>query len=232
MKTINVLNVPDFRKPDGSWGKFYSEVTDDDCRLSMHTRAAVLWNNLKSRCREGSAQRKNSTSYVQIENHFDNYDVFTEWCQGQYGYMNKSASGIYWNLDKDLLHHGNKIYSPDTCMFIPLSVNTVMMASDVCRGKFPVGVQPHYQVKKTRYTATCRRRDGSGYVGIYDTPEEAHKAWQLAKVDRILEEASDHPEHIKMYEALMWHIDRIRNDYENDRETKVEWWTDRGLTIQ
>lgn len=221
MKVIHVMNVPDFRREDGSWGKFYSEKTAE-ARLQMHSRAAVLWNNLKARCREGSAIQKNNICYTICENHFKGYEEFTDWCQDQYGYMNKNSYGTFWSLDKDVLFHGNKIYSPDTCMFIPQSVNNVLVGSDKSRGEYPIGVHQQIQYKAIRYAAACRQRDGSSYLGVYRTPIEAHRAWQLAKIQRILEEADLYRDHTKLFEALHLHADRIQNDYDNHTETKVE----------
>lgn len=230
MKAINVMNVPDFKRSDGSWGKFYTDY-DGEQRLQMHTRACVLWNNMVNRSREDSAQRKNNTSYVQVENHFESYDMFTDWCQDQYGYLNKNPHGTFWSLDKDILVPGNRIYSPDTCMFVPLSVNNVLLGSDKTRGDDPIGAKLHVQGNCVKYMASCRQRTGTSYIGVFLTPEEAHAAWQLAKIERLWEEALDVTDHTKLYSALMVHIERIQNDYDNGRETKVEWWTTRGLTI-
>jgi hypothetical protein len=106
-----------------------------------------------------------------------------------------------------------------------------MMSSDVCRGVYPVGVEPDYQVNKIRYIACCRKRTGSKFIGVYDTPIEAHRGWQEVKISRIMEEADHNKDHIKMCGALLSMATRIQSDYDNGRETKVEWWTDRGLTI-
>lgn len=231
MKQINILNVPDFKRPDGSWGKFYSEASEEG-RLQMHTRSCVLWNNVNNRCRKGSAQQRNKINYSEASNEFLNYDHFTDWCQDQYGYLEKNPNGTFWSLDKDILFHNNKVYSPETCMFVPQVVNNLLVASDLCRGDLPVGVCLHVQGKCVKFMAGCRKRDGSNYIGVFYTPEEAHRAWQKAKIARLWEEANDVEDHEKLYGALMLHINRIQSDYDDGRETKVEWWTVRDLTIQ
>lgn len=230
-KRINVINAQDFKRPDGSWGKFWTEYNEDGVQLQMHTRSCVLWNNMNGRCRQGGAAQADRLSYGGCENHFESYDAFTDWCQDQYGYLNKNPQGTFWSLDKDILIHGNKIYSPETCMFVPLSANNVLLGSDKTRGDDPIGVKLHIQGSCVKYMAACRKRDGTNYVGVFYTPEEAHQAWQLAKIARLWEEALDVVDHHKLYNALMVHIERIQNDYDNGRETKVEWWTTRGLTI-
>ena len=230
MKANHVLNVSDFKRPDGSWGKFYT-THEDGKILSNHTRSCVLWNNMTNRCRENSAQRKNNTSYIQVENHFESFDLFTDWCQEEYGYLNKNPHGTFWSLDKDILVPGNRIYSPDTCMFIPLTANNVLLGSDKTRGGSAIGVREHIQGNCVKWMASCRQRDGSSYLGVFFTEAEAHAAWQKSKISRLWEEASEVEDHEKLYTALMVHIDRIQSDYDNGRETKVEWWTARGLTL-
>lgn len=222
MEAVNILNVPDYKKPDGTWGKYYTQYREDGVRLQNHTRASVLWNNLQSRCRTGSAQQRNNVCYTICENRFENYDKFTDWCQDQYGYMNKNPSGTFWSLDKDVLLHGNRVYSPDTCLFIPQHVNNVLVGSDKTRGDFPIGVSEHIQGSCVRYMAGCRKRDGSNYLGVYLTAIEAHRAWQEAKIERILEEAEDHRQHTKLFDALLRHAERIQDDLYNNRETKVK----------
>ena len=35
-----------------------------------------------------------------------------------------------WQLDKDILLKGNKIYSPDTCCFVPQEINSIAVDSN------------------------------------------------------------------------------------------------------
>ena len=43
-------------------------------------------------------------------------------------------------LDKDILVKGNKIYSPDTCVFAPKRINVLIVCANRIRGEFPIGV--------------------------------------------------------------------------------------------
>ena len=43
-------------------------------------------------------------------------------------------------LDKDLLVYENKVYSPETCVFVSKEVNVFMVKGDSVRGKYPLGV--------------------------------------------------------------------------------------------
>lgn len=144
----------------------------------------MLWGNLTSRCTEGTPAQKRDPCYLDCMNNFVSYDEFTEWCQDQYGYMNKNLNGRFWSLGKDILSHGNKIYSPETCMFVPQVINSVMVGNDQSRGEFPIGVHLLTKGNYIRYIAECKQKVGNGYLGSYLTPEEAHAAWQVAKVKK------------------------------------------------
>ena len=43
-------------------------------------------------------------------------------------------------LDKDILFEGNKVYGPDTCVFVSPMVNTFTIDSGAARGKWLIGV--------------------------------------------------------------------------------------------
>ena len=43
-------------------------------------------------------------------------------------------------LDKDLLIYQNKIYSPETCVFVDRKINQFLVKSNNSRGKYPLGV--------------------------------------------------------------------------------------------
>lgn len=44
------------------------------------------------------------------------------------------------NLDKDILCHGNKMYCPEYCIFVPKRINTLFVRSRNRRGDLPIGV--------------------------------------------------------------------------------------------
>lgn len=84
-------------------------------------------------------------------------------------------------LDKDLILEGNKIYSPETCVFLPKRINLFLKDNKSTRGDYPIGVSYNSVVNK--YFAQCSqgRSNKSQSLGYFDTPEEAHKAWKIEK---------------------------------------------------
>ena len=86
-------------------------------------------------------------------------------------------------LDKDLIGDG-KIYSPDNCIFIDHWLNTFIgdkRPSNIESGMIGVAVTGN------KYRAQCSNPFGKtayerrGYIGLFDTIEEAHLAWKAKK---------------------------------------------------
>lgn len=83
-------------------------------------------------------------------------------------------------LDKDVLLGGNKLYSPETCVFISKNVNLFLTDCAKMRGNFPIGVC--YCKNMRKFKATCNNGCGNTTnLGEFLTPEEAHLAWKTYK---------------------------------------------------
>ena len=65
-----------------------------------------------------------------------NFQNFAKWYEENY----YEVKGEVMCLDKDILIKGNKIYSPETCIFVPERINTLFTRSDKSRGKYPIGI--------------------------------------------------------------------------------------------
>lgn len=87
-------------------------------------------------------------------------------------------------LDKDILLPGNKIYGPDTCVFVDESTNSFLLENNANRGEWPIGVSFHKYIRK--YSATCNDVTTGKYkaLGYYENPEDAHRAWLKFKVEQ------------------------------------------------
>lgn len=97
-------------------------------------------------------------------------------------------------LDKDLLAEGNKIYSPETCVFITPSVNAFIRDGELRRNSLPIGVS--LDKRSGTYKASCRGDDGKQkHLGYYSSPEGAHAAWKREKLRRasVLAESQNDP---------------------------------------
>ena len=75
------------------------------------------------------------------------------------------------DLDKDILFKGNKVYSPETCCFVPHAVNTLFLNGKKNRGDFPLGV--HFDKSKGKYRAEMSFMGRQIKLGTFDTAESA-----------------------------------------------------------
>ena len=104
------------------------------------------------------------------------YQNFAEW-------WNKNMYHIgteRMHLDKDILIKGNKVYSPDTCLIVPQSINEIFHSS----GKKKKDVDlPHtiIRVARGRFSVSYRGKA----LGVYDTVEEASDVYLKEKRDYI-----------------------------------------------
>ncbi|RYY51312.1 MAG: hypothetical protein EOO06_00865 [Chitinophagaceae bacterium] len=85
-------------------------------------------------------------------------------------------------LDKDLLFLNNKIYGPETCIFIERSVNVFISEQRTKVAELPVGV--YYDTSRGAYKSACFSvEDGKQKtLGRFSSPEEAHEAWLAFKL--------------------------------------------------
>lgn len=87
------------------------------------TKEYGTWSAMLFRCygenRDEATYRNYSDCSVCQEWH--NFQTFAEWCQAQPEMLFEDSS-----LDKDIRVKGNKVYSPDTCCFVPQYINTAV----------------------------------------------------------------------------------------------------------
>jgi len=88
-----------------------------------------------------------------------------------------------WELDKDIIQKGNKLYSKDTCCFVPAEVNSLLVKRDNSRGEWPVGV--YFDKATGKFKARLNINGKRKHLGYFNTPEEAFQVYKLAKEAHI-----------------------------------------------
>jgi hypothetical protein len=166
------------------------------------TREYALWNHMLQRCDPNSHHRIRNTSYegCSIHQNFINYQWFGEWCQTQIGFDHSD-----WQLDKDILVTGNKVYGPDTCVFVPSTVNMLFTYKQKNLGGYPPGVCAYPRYGK--YKAAIGIDGKTKTLGYFDTPEAAHEAYKVAKLADIARHAEIWKGRIdpRVYQAMINH---------------------------
>lgn len=167
-----------------------------------HTTEYGTWKNMLRRCySEKCRQKFQSYDDCTVSENFKKYSYFYEWANKQVGFNSVDDMGNIFHLDKDLLVKGNKIYSENTCVFLPLEINIALAMKDSKSKKFHVGVRKN----RNKYEVTCCINSKSTYLGLFNTELEAFKAYKQAKGSYLKELAEKWKGKIdeRAYHALM-----------------------------
>ena len=180
-----------------------SEISHiDDCNYTV-------WYSMLQRCHNSKIHKQKPTySGCAISDNFKSLTYFLDWAKQQVGHNSRDGEGRKFNLDKDILIKGNKVYSEDTCCFIPGEINVLFGSSRATRGANPVGV--YYDKVRENYQAYVRVNGKKCALGRYTTSEEAFYAYKKAKETHIKDVANKWKEQIdiRVYNALMiWTIE-------------------------
>ena len=123
----------------------------------------------------------------------------TIWWHSQIGF---GVDG--WHLDKDLLVKGNKVYSEDTCVFLPNEINSLLTKRTASRGEYLIGVS-WYKTRKAFKAQVNKNKGKPENLGYFKTEIEAFNAYKTAKEYFVKEQAERWKGKIdeRAYEALM-----------------------------
>ena len=161
-------------------------------------REYKLWSSMLNRCYDKTYQRRFPTyKDCEVSEYFKCYDNFHIWCNEQKGFKER-----LWQLDKDLLITGNKLYSEETCVFLPVSINLAIVKPVKVRG-LPVGVSlssdGRYFVARISRYGKCKK------LGIFKDVESAKQAYLCAKKNYLLDLANKYKGMIddRAYDALI-----------------------------
>ena len=164
------------------------------------TKEYKLWTSMLVRCySDNSKKRRPTYEGCEVSNNFKSYEYFYEWCHKQIGF---GVEGF--ELDKDLLIKGNKVYSEDSCVFIPTEINSLLVKRENMRGKYLIGVC--WSKTANAFVSRVSRNKGmQEHLGVFNTELEAFNAYKQAKEAFIKEQAENWKGEIdeRAYNALM-----------------------------
>lgn len=164
------------------------------------------WVSMLRRCYHHKYQEKQPT--------YKGCSVFEEWLLfSNFKAWMETQDWEGKHLDKDLLVMGNKIYSPETCVFVDAKINLFLTDCNASRGQHMIGV--YWSKPNKKFKASCN--DGSGklkYLGYFNTELEAHQAWLKCKQEMALKLADEQTDP-RVAKAL---IDRYENYVVQEKE--------------
>ena len=169
-----------------------------------NTKEYDLWKSMLRRCYSDTSKKKHPAyEGCEVSDNFKYYEYFYEWCHKQVGF-GVVGNGNSFQLDKDLLIKGNKLYSEDSCVFIPADVNLVLTKRTSSRGQHLIGV--HWHKRDKAFIAQVNKNKGKQeHLGYFNTELEAFNAYKQAKENYIKELANKWKGRVdpRAYEALM-----------------------------
>lgn len=157
--------------------------------LSEKDTAYRRWVHMLRRCNDGKQLAYKDCS---VAEEWLNYQNFRAW-------YNKVSEGKPrgWEIDKDLVFPKNKLYSSETCEFIPREINIFLKTG---KKRVEKGLNTGVFKERHRYRAEM----GGKSLGTFSTNSEAFSAY-CAEKNRVLRECAEIYKDLlseRAYEAL------------------------------
>lgn len=177
-------------------------ILDDTCVNDEKNvlRSYGIWHSMLQRCYSIKFLDKHPTyKGCTVCDEWLFYGNFKKWYNENYYKINDEIIC----LDKDILYKGNRIYSPDTCVFTPQRINSLFTKRQNHRGDFPIGV--YYNKRVCQFVALCKDINLEQVnLGKYNTEIEAFIAYKKFKERTIKKVANKYKKNIpdKLYSAM------------------------------
>lgn len=133
------------------------------------------WIGMLKRCYGDHTGKNKCYKNVSVCAEWHNFQNFAEWF-----YKNYPSTGDRFDLDKDLKSGGSKIYSPETCMFMPSALNTQISHAKEWEFIDPDG----NTVKVNNLSQFCKRSNlqDSKMCEVNSGKRRHHKGWTSSKI--------------------------------------------------
>lgn len=168
-----------------------------------NTKIYDVWHGMLRRCYDEKLHERQPT-YIgcKVCEEWHNFQNFAKWYDENYYEIEEETMC----LDKDILVRHNKIYSPETCIFVPQTINSLFVKRQNDRGDSVIGTTPF----RGKYKVYCciinpeTRKSKQEYLGLYETQEKAFEVYKYYK-EKNIKEVADYYKNlisIKLYNAL------------------------------
>lgn len=154
---------------DGSHRAKYKGVND----LAYST-----WVSMLIRCYSDKGYSRNSSyNDCSVATEWHNFQNFAEWIKTHEHY------GLGYQLDKDLLKDGNRVYGPEYCSLIPVEINSLIVRAKPKKNGLPKGVD--FYKRKGMFRARISINNKSKEIGFFDSVESARDAYLAEKANYV-----------------------------------------------
>jgi len=197
LKEIRTGMVKDYLLPT-ICGVGYLGIGDYKCqRINEYGKRAntpeyEVWNGMLKRCynkewRDKQGRQSYEGVTVCIEWH--NFQNFAKW-------FNENKPEGDYALDKDLKIIGNRQYSPESCTFLPVRVDSLFTGTmddrDLPRGVHFCKNKKKYIVQLHKGDVTAKGNPKQTYLGAYTSKDDAIRAYREAKIEVVSKVAEEY----------------------------------------
>lgn len=159
------------------------------------TKEYTSWKNLLRRCYSEEDKQKYPAYYgiCTVCKEWFNFQNYASWYNNNFYDIGSGRM----HLDKDVLFKNNKLYSPETCLFLPQRINMIFLE------------QPNKYNLPSAISLTASGKYHADYntkrLGNFNTLEEAIKAHEIEKRIHIKQVAEEYKLLLppKVYNALL-----------------------------
>ena len=166
----------------------------------IYKKSYNRWRSMLTRCYNEKLRDKAPTyKDVFVSKEWLYYPNFKKWYDDNYYTVDDEVMC----LDKDILHKGNKLYSPNNCIFVPARINEMFTQCTKRRGNCPIGV--NYKKKENKYIAQCNDgMHGNVGLGTFNNPTDAFYKYKDYKEKSIRIVANEYKDRIpqKLFDAM------------------------------
>ena len=137
-----------------------------------HTKEYLVWRTMISRCYNPTYLEKHPTyDKCEVCDEWLYFQEFCKWFEVNYYEVDETMV----DLDKDILVKGNKLYSPNTCCFIPQEINKLFTLRTNNRGNCLIGVHKH----KDLYVSLINKYGKRKTIGYFIREEDGFGCYKV-----------------------------------------------------
>ena len=162
---------------------------------NIDKKSLLCWKRMIERCYSENFIIKNQTyKDCSVCDNWLCYANFKKWYDENY----YEIDGENIALDKDILVKGNRVYSPETCIFVPQRINNLFVKSNKIRGNLPIGVT--FCKRDKVFKSACIGSSSKSFKDVH----QAFLYYKQAKEKYIKQVANEYKDKIpqKLYDAM------------------------------
>ncbi len=163
------------------------------------------WRGMIVRCYDVEIQaKKPAYKDCAVCEEWHNFQNFAKWYDENYYEIPNEVVA----LDKDLFSNGNKVYSPSTCIFLPVSINSTLTTATKNKSGC-VGVS--YNKNKKKWVVRISKYNKEQYLGTFNSFEEASNVYRNERRKYLIELVESYKDkipskvYLKLYSKITEH---------------------------